>query len=86
MRSYRGDYRFRPAKRKPAAYFNDGEGSYSVQHDPDSPDKKPNPKLIRAIKSARDEFFRIWNGPDEEPAQSTPGDPMTGRAERGTNA
>lgn len=58
------------AKRRPGAYFNDGEMIFSVQHDGTKPG--PSPKLLAAVKAAKAEFLRVWHEPDEPESDCVP--------------
>lgn len=48
---------FKPALKRPAVYFNDGEFTNSFSHD-DSTGKPPSEKFIRAIRAARKKFIQ----------------------------
>lgn len=45
-------------KNSPGAYFNDGQGSFSIQLEKGAP---PEPQLVAAIRAARETFWKIWH-------------------------
>jgi hypothetical protein len=62
------DFRFKPAKSRPGAYFNDGHTTYWVQHDGTVPDASP--LLIKAVNAARKAFLETYNGSPKENANA----------------
>jgi hypothetical protein len=51
------DFRFRPARKRPAAYFNNGNGSsaYEIIKGHEAP-----PEFLRAVEAAHKAFCAIW--------------------------
>lgn len=59
---------FRSRADKPAIYFNDGESQLAIEHDI-TRGKDYNPKLIKAIKAARDKFWEVYEKKDAGPSK-----------------
>ncbi len=57
--AYSDFYKFRPRKKAPGVYFNDGHQMIWVQQDKDA--LKVDDNLIEAAIAARKVFFEIYN-------------------------